>query len=194
MRDRLGNSVLNTYARYGYMGIQILDMDLKTVIVGLAIGVLIGTGGMYAVNLSKTSQLNKQIDALDTQVEQLNDVISNQQTLIDSQNEAIQGVDDMQDEIQAKDTLIAEYEEFEQTSEKLIDMLVEKYNIVNYMCARQTYRAEKALHLLQDYLPEYEPEYEPIVDLRLTFGDFTFTEWWELYGGLFEEWYGLIYP
>ena len=166
-------------------------MDFKkTIIVGFIIGVLVGISGMYAVNLLTGFQLNKQADALETQVEQLNNVILNQQTLIDLQNNAIETIDVLRDEIQAKDALIAEFEEYEQTAELLIDGLVEKYDIVNFICARQTFRAEEALTLLQKYHPEYKPE----VDFRLAFGNFTFTEWWELYGGPFEIWYELIYP
>lgn len=161
-------------------------MDPKTILIGLVIGFLVGASGIYVVNQSKISQLNKQVDALEIQVEQLNEMISSQQTIIDSQKDAVQAVEALQNEIQAKDTLIAEYE-------KLLDGLAEEYSIVNFMCARQTYRAEKALNLLHDYLPEYEPEYAPIVEFELVFGDLSFTEWWDLYEGPFEEWYGFVY-
>ena len=175
------------------MGFQTLDIDPKTILIGLVIGFLLGAGGIYVVNRSKISQLNKEVDALEFQVEQLNEVISNKQTIIDSQEDAIQAVEALQNEIQAKDTLIAEYEKYKQTAEKLIGEL-EKYNIVNFMCARQTYRAEKALYLLHEHLPEYEPEYEPRAEFVSVFGDLSFTEWWELYSGPFEEWYPFVYP
>ena len=166
------------------MGFQILDMDPKPILIGLVIGFLLGASGIYVVNQSKISKLNKQVDALEVQEEQLNEVISNKQTIIDSQEQAVEA---LQNENQAKDTLIAEYE-------KLIDELVEKYNLLNFMSARQTYRAEKALHLLHEYLPEYEPEYEPMTEFVQVFGDLSFTEWWELYSGPFEEWYQFVYP
>ena len=173
------------------MGFQTLDIDPKTILIGLVIGFLLGAGGIYVVNRSKISQLNKEVDALEFQVEQL------KQTIIDSEEDAIQAVEALQNEIQAKDTLIAEYENYKQTAEKLIDELVEnveKYNLVNIMCARQTYRAEKALYLLHEHLPEYEPEYEPRAEFVSVFGDLSFTEWWELYSGPFEEWYSFVYP
>jgi len=146
----------------------------RAIIVGFTIGLLIGISGMFALNLLTGSQLSKQVEALETQVEQLNNVISNQQTLIDLQNDAIQTIDVLQEEIQAKDTLIAEYEEYHESAEILIEGLVEQYELVNFICARQTYRAEEALTILQDYQPEYRPE----VDFRLAFGNFTFTEWY----------------
>jgi len=162
----------------------------RAIFVGFTIGLLIGVSGMFAVTLLTESQQIKQIEALETQVEQLNNVVVNQQTLIDLQNDAIQTIDVLREEIQAKDNLIAEYEEYQQTAEILIEGLVEQYDLVNFICARQTYRSEEALTILQNYNPNYKPE----VDFRLAFGNFTFTEWWKLYGGPFESWYQLVYP
>ena len=167
------------------MGFKTLDP--KTILIGLVIGFLLGASGIYVVNQSKISQLNKQVDALELQREQLNEVISSKQAIIDLQEDAFKAVEALQNEIQAKDTVIAE-------SEKLIDEIVKEYNILNIVCARQTYRAEKALYLLHEHLPEYEPEDEPRAEFVSIFGDLSFTEWWELYKGPFEEWYQFVYP
>lgn len=177
--------VLKGYALWRNMAFRTLDM--KTILIGLVIGFLLGASGIYVVNQSKISQLNKQMDAFELQVEQLNEVISSKQEIIDSQEDALKAVEALQNATEAKDTLIAEYE-------KLIDELLEKYKLVNIVCARQTYRAEKALYLLHEHLPEYEPEDVPRAEFISVFGDLSFTEWWELYNGPFEEWYQFVYP
>jgi len=166
-------------------------MEQKNIIIGLVIGVLIGAIGIYLINQSKISQLNKQISALESEAESLNDVISNNEEIIEAKTIT---VNSLQDELKAKDDLIAEYEEYKQNAELLVSDIVEDFNIVNYMCARQTYRAEKALNLLVEHLPEYEPEHEPISDFEWVFGEMPFEDWWDQFGGPFENWYKYVYP
>lgn len=51
-------------------------MDTKNILIGLVIGILVGADGIFMVDQSRLSNLNKQVKALETEVEQLNEVTS----------------------------------------------------------------------------------------------------------------------
>lgn len=158
-------------------------METKDIVIGLVIGVLIGAGGIFLVDQSRLSNLNKQAKALETQVDQLNEVISAKDEIITAQEEAVIMNEALQEELNASRSLISR-------ASALIVQLSEDYNKTNYLCAHQTYKAEEALTLLNQYLPEYEPGCE----FSFVYGLLSFEDWWEINKGPLEEWWRLVYP
>jgi uncharacterized membrane-anchored protein YhcB (DUF1043 family) len=158
-------------------------MDTKNIAIGLVVGVLIGALGIYAVDMSRFDQLNKQIKSLDDQITSL-------QHIIDTQEEAVAMVDALALEVNTSRVLIKQYEEYKKTAEELIAKLTDDSNKLNYLYAAQTYRAEEALTVLNTY----DENYEPGTDFYWVYGNLSFQDWWEINGGPFEEWTRLVYP
>ena len=158
-------------------------MDTKTIAIGLVIGVLIGALGIYAMDMPRFDQLNKQVKSLETQVTELEQAIAAQQ-------EALAMVNALALEVNTSRILIKQYEEYKKTAEELIAKLTEDSNTLNYLYAAQTYRAEKALTVLHTY----DASYEPGTDFDWVYGNLSFVEWWKINGGPYEVWTKLVYP
>ncbi len=150
-------------------------MDTKNIVIGLVIGVLIGAVGLYAIDMSRFSQLSKQIKSLE-------DLVDSQQDVIDSQEAAILMVDTLRAEVNASRELITELEEYKESAARALLAL-------NFLCAQQTYKLEEALTQLN----KYDPEYEPGAEFSFVFGDLSFEDWWDINGGSFEEWWSKVY-
>jgi len=157
-------------------------MDTKNIVIGLVIGILVGAVGIYAVDMSRFSQLNKQIKSLE-------DLTDSQQEIIDAQEAAVLIVDTLRAEINASHELIKEYEEYKESADALIAKLREDYNILNFLCAQRTYKLEEALTQLN----QYDPEYEPGIEFSFVYGNLSFEDWWEINGGPLEVWWGRVY-
>lgn len=161
---------------YIYSTSILFGMDTKNIAIGLVVGVLIGTLGIYAVDLSRFSQLNKQIESLDDQ-------IASQQEVIDTQEEAIIMVDALTLEVNTSRTLIKQYEEYMESADALKEKLREDYNILNVLCALQTYKLEEALTELN----------QSEIEFSFVYGDLSFEDWWEINKGPLEEWWSIVY-
>jgi uncharacterized membrane-anchored protein YhcB (DUF1043 family) len=164
-------------------------MEYRDIAIGIVIGVLIGAAGVFLVNQSKISKLNKASEDLETVIDSLNEALDAKQELLDVQEEAMEGVEALQAEVETKDLAIQEYEAYKESAEVLIDKLTVDYNTLNILYASQVYRAEEALTLLHDYLPEYESK----ISFASVYGDLSFEEWWEINKGPVEEWLSLVY-
>ena len=158
-------------------------MDTKTIAIGLVIGVLIGALGIYAMDMPRFDQLNKQVKSLETQVTDLEQAIA-------AQEEALAMVNALALEVNTSRILIKQYEEYKKSAEELIAKLTEDSNTLNYLYAAQTYRAEKALTVLHTY----DASYEPGTDFDWVYGNLSFVEWWKINGGPYEVWTKLVYP
>lgn len=150
-------------------------MDTKNIVIGLVIGILIGAIGIYAVDMSRFSQLNRQITSLE-------DVVDSQQEIIDSQEAAVLIVDTLQAEVNASKELIKELEAYKESAARALLAL-------NVLCAQQTYKLEEALTQLN----QYDPEYEPGIEFSFVYGNLSFEDWWEVNGGSFEVWWSKVY-
>jgi len=151
-------------------------METKDILIGVVIGALIGAVGIYVVNLSRFSQLNKQIESLD-------DVISSQQEIIDTQEEAIIMVDALTLEVNTSRALIKQYEEYMESADALTEKLREDYNVLNVLCALQTYKLEEALTQLN----------QSEIEFSFVYGNLSFEDWWEINRGPIEEWWNRVY-
>lgn len=152
-------------------------MESKSILIGILIGIVVGGAGAYFA-LARVYQ--NEIDALE-------EVVDAAENLMDAKDEVIAAanitVTALQSELEAAYDIIDDYENYEEAAENMIQY-------INYKCAVQTYRAEYALYLLHEYLPEYEP----VCDVEEVYGDLSFEEWWEIYGGPYEEWIKIVYP
>ena len=164
-------------------------MEYRDIGIGIVIGILIGAIGVFIVNQSKISKLNKEAEDLREGVDLLNEALDAKQELLDAQEEALEGVEALQAEVEAKDLVIQGYEAYQESAEILIDKLKVDVNSLNVLYAAQVYRAEEALTLLHDYLPEYEPK----INFASVYGDLSFEEWWKINGGPYEEWMSIVY-
>ncbi len=164
-------------------------MEYRDIAIGVVIGILIGAAGIFVINQSKISNLNRAADDLNAVIDSLNEALDAKQAVIDSQEDAIEAVEALQDELEAKDAVIDGYEVYQESVEVLIEELTTKVNQLNVLYAEKVYRAEEALTLLHDYLPEYESK----INFSAVYGDLSFEEWWEINGGPPEEWLSLVY-
>ncbi len=151
-------------------------METKDILIGVVIGALIGAVGIYVVNMPRVSQLNRQAEALEDQVQQLEDVVSAQQGVIDSQEARIVMVDALEEELNATRALAEGYQEYALT-------LTLEYELLNKMCAEQTYKLEEALTQLN----------QSEIEFSFVYGDLSFEDWWEINKRPFEEWWNLVY-
>jgi uncharacterized membrane-anchored protein YhcB (DUF1043 family) len=164
-------------------------MEYRDIAIGIVIGILIGAIGVFIVNQSKISKLNKEAEDLREGVDLLNEALDAKQELLDAQEEAIEAAEALQDEVDAQELVIQGYEAYQEGAETLIDKLKVDVNSLNFLYAAQVYRAEEALTLLNDYLPDYEPR----ISFASVYGDLSFEEWWEINGGPYEEWMSIVY-
>lgn len=152
-------------------------MESKSILIGILLGIVVGGAGAYFV---VTQSRKREMDAL-------KDVIDTAENLIDAKDEVIASINvtviALQDELDAAHVIIDDYEEYKEVAENIIQFL-------NYQYAIQTYRAEYALYFLHEYLPEYKP----VCDVEEVYGNLSFEEWWEIYGGPYEEWIKIVYP
>jgi len=151
-------------------------METKDILIGVVIGALIGAVGIYLVNMPRVSQLNRQAEALDDQVQQLEDVVSAQQGVIDSQEARIVMVDALEEELNATRDLAEGYQEYAFT-------LTLEYEILNKLCAQQTYKLEEALTQLN----------QSEIEFSFVYGNLSFEEWWEINKSPLEQWWNLVY-
>ena len=151
-------------------------METKDILIGVVIGALIGAVGIYIVNMPRVSQLNRQVEALDDQVQQLEDVVSAQQGVIDSQEARIIMVDALEEELNATRDLAEEYQEYALT-------LTLEYELLNKMCAQQTYKLEEALTQLN----------QSEIEFSFVYGDLSFEDWWEINKSPLEHWWRIVY-
>ena len=161
-------------------------MDTKNILIGLVIGVLIGAAVIFFVDQPRFTQLNKQVENLDIQVEQLNEAVSAKQVVIDGLEAEVLLKDALEAEVDAYRLLIEKYEGYDQ----LIAKLGQDYNMTNELYAYTTYRLEKALTELN----KYDPSYVPRCDVDLVYLGLSFKDWWEIYGGPWEQWTNVVYP
>jgi len=161
-------------------------MDTKNILIGLVIGVLIGAAVIFFVDQPRFTQLNKQVKALETQVEQLNEAVSAKQVVIDGLEAEVLLKDALEAELDAYRLLLEKYEGYDQ----LIAKLEQDYNILNLLCANTVYDLEHALKELN----KYDQSYEPGCDVDLVYLGLSFPEWWEIYGGPWEQWTSVVYP
>jgi gas vesicle protein len=151
-------------------------METKDILIGVVIGALIGAVGIYLVNMPRVSQLNTQVKALQDQVQQLEDAVSAQQVLIDLQEARIIMVDALEEELNATRDLAEEYQEYALT-------LTLEYELLNKMCAEQTYKLEEALTQLN----------QSEIEFSFVYGNLSFEDWWEINKGPLEEWWNIVY-
>jgi gas vesicle protein len=151
-------------------------METKDILIGVVIGALIGAVGIYLVNMPRVSQMNTQVKALQDQVKQLEDAVSAQQVLIDSQEARIIMVDALEEELNATRDLAEEYQEYALT-------LTLEYELLNKMCAQQTYKLEEALTKLN----------QSEIEFSFVYGDLSFEDWWEINKSPLEQWWRIVY-
>lgn len=151
-------------------------METKDILIGVVIGALIGAVGIYLVNMPRVSQLNTQVKALQDQVQQLEDAVSSQQVVIDSQEARIGMVDALEEELNATRDLAMGYQEYALT-------LTLEYDLLNKICAQQTYKLEEALTQLN----------QSEIEFSFVYGNLSFDDWWEINKGPLEEWWNLVY-
>ena len=161
-------------------------MDTKNILIGLVIGLLIGAAVIFFVDQPRFTQLSKQVEALNTQVTQLNEVVSNKQIMIDGLEAELLFVEAMEAELNASRLLLEKYEGIDQ----LIAKLEQDYTRTNELYAYTTYRLEKALTELN----KYDPSYVPGCDIDLVYLGMSFKDWWQIYGGPWEQWTSVVYP
>lgn len=152
-------------------------MESKSILIGIVLGIIVGGAGAYFVRMrvyqDEIDALKEVIDAAEKLANAKDEVIAaNNMTIIS-----------LQYELDAAHIIVDDYEKYRESAENMIQFL-------NYKCAVQTYRAEYALYLLHGYLPEYEP----VCDVQEVYGALSFEEWWEIYGGLYDEWIKIVYP
>ena len=164
-------------------------MEYRDIAIGIVIGILIGAIGVFIVNQSKISKLNKEAEDLREEGVLLNEALDAMQLQLDAQEEAIEAAEALQDEVDAQELVIQGYEAYQSSAEILIQELTEDVSTLNILYASQVYRAEEALTLLHEYLPEYEPK----INFASVYGDLSFEDWWEINGGPAEEWLSLVY-
>ena len=164
-------------------------MDTKTIVIGVIIGVFIGAAGIYVVDMSRISRLNREVVDLREENEHLNVALDAKQEIIDAQEDLSGLFADLEEEIEAKDLLLQEYEGYKESAGALIANSTALIKVLNELYAYQTYRAEEALTLLHDYLPEYESE----IYFAAVYGGLSFEEWWEINSGTTDEWRSLVY-
>lgn len=151
-------------------------METKDVLIGVVIGALIGAVGIYIVNMPRVSQMNRQIEALEDQVQQLDDATSSLQEVIDSQEARIMMVDVLEEELNATRELAEGYQEYALT-------LTLEYELLNQLCAQQTYKLEEALTQLN----------QSEIEFSFVYGNLSFEDWWEINKSPLEEWWNLVY-
>jgi gas vesicle protein len=155
-------------------------MDSKSVLSGLLIGLLIGAAGVFFINQSNISRLNSQITALEDQAEYLDEVIQIKQNLLDSQQDIIDVVEELEAQANITQGQLEVYEVYKQNADALIEELNFEITILNKLAAKQTYSAE-------------DPTYVSEINFLGVFGNLSFEEWWELNKGPYEEWMSLVY-
>jgi gas vesicle protein len=164
-------------------------MEYRDIAIGIVIGILIGAAGVFLVNQSKISKLNREADDLREEGVLLNEALDAMQVQLDAQEEALEAAEALQDEVEAQELVIQGYEAYKESAESLIAELTVDVNTLNILYASQVYRAEEALTLLHDYLSEYESK----INFASVYGDLSFEEWWEINGGPAEVWLSLVY-
>jgi hypothetical protein len=155
-------------------------MDSKSVLAGLLVGLLIGAAGVFFVNQSNISRLNSQISALEDQAEYLDEVILIKQNLLDSQQDIIDAVEELEAQADVTQDQLEVYEVYKQNADALIERLELEVSLLNKLAARQTFRAE-------------DPAYVSEINFLGVYGDLSFEEWWELNERPYEEWMSLVY-
>lgn len=155
-------------------------MDSKSVLAGLLVGLLIGAAGVFFVNQSNISRLNSQISALEDQAEYLDEVILIKQNLLDSQQDIIDAVEELETQADITRDQLEVYEVYKQNADALIEELNFEITILNKLAARQTFRAE-------------DPTYVSEINFLGVYGNLSFEDWWELNKGPYTEWMSLVY-
>ncbi len=155
-------------------------MDSKSVLAGLVIGLLIGAAGVFFVNQSNISRLNSQISALEDQAESLDEVILIKQNLLDSQQDIIDAVEELEAQADITQDQLEVYEVYKQNADALIEELQLQVSLLNKLAARQTFRAE-------------DPNYVSEINFLGVYGNLSFEDWWELNKGPYTEWMSLVY-
>jgi hypothetical protein len=164
-------------------------MEYRDIAIGIVIGILIGAAGVFLVNQSKISKLNKEAEDLREESVLLNEALDAMQLQLDAQEEAIAAAEALQDELDAQELVIQGYVAYQTSAEILIQELTADYNSLNILYASEVYKAQEALTLLHEYLPEYEPE----INFAAVYGDLEFDEWWDINGGSHEVWMSLVF-
>ena len=117
--------------------------------------------------------MNSQITALEDQAEYLDEVIQIKQNLLDSQQDIIDAVEELEAQADITQDQLEVYEVYKQNADALIEELNFEIAILNKLAAKQTYVSE--------------------INFLGVYGNLSFEEWWELNKGPYEEWMSLVY-
>lgn len=165
-------------------------MDNKSIVIGLVAGILVGALGIYVLDNSKISRLNNQISSLETENDLLVEAVDIKQDVIDQQQVALDAIEELQTQYEAMQAQVETYEVYKTSSEALIAKLTGDVELLNYLYAAQTYRAEQALTELHNY----DSSYESLINFNSVYAGLSFVEWWSITGGPYEEWRSYVYP
>jgi len=165
-------------------------MDNKSIVIGLVAGILVGALGIYVLDNSKISRLNNQISSLETENDLLTDAVDIKQDVIDQQRVALDAIEELQTQYDLMQGQLEDWGIDRTNSETIITKLTNNVELLNYLYALQTYRAEDALTKLHDY----DSSYESLINFNSVYAGLSFVEWWSINGGPYEEWRPFVYP
>ncbi|UCD45356.1 MAG: hypothetical protein JSV27_02320 [Candidatus Bathyarchaeota archaeon] len=165
-------------------------MDNKSIVIGLVAGILVGALGIFVLDNSKISRLNNQISSLETENQLLTDAVDIKQDVIDQQQIALDAIEDLQTQYELMQGQLEDWETYKTNSEALIAKLTSDVELLNYLYAAQTYRAEEAL----THLHGYDSSYESLINFNSVYAGLSFVDWWNINGGPYEDWRPYVYP